>query len=130
MDTFEIKRKIEKFQEEKLSKQIKDYEGSQILCFVINDFLNKIITNIDQLQKEMLKWSIEDFMYQARLKEGILDIPVEDLTIKEAKKILKKYDPEKFQDALETMIHKHDAEIGITWDTISDYLEEYCLIDK
>lgn len=37
------------------------------------------------------------------------------------------YDESKFQEALEMMIHKHDATIGITWETIDFWLDEMCL---
>lgn len=35
----------------------------------------------------------------------------------------------KFQTALETMINEHDATLGITWDTVSMYLNDYCKIE-
>ena len=38
----------------------------------------------------------------------------------------KVYDKTKFQAALDRMIDQHDATIGITWDTIDYYLDEYC----
>ena len=43
-------------------------------------------------------WSVEDFKYQASKQE--------DPSI---------YDETKFQSALDIMINKHDANIGITW---------------
>lgn len=55
-------------------------------------------------------WSVEDFKYQASNQE--------DPSI---------YDETKFKDALDIMINKHDASIGITWETIDYYLNEYCL---
>ena len=38
------------------------------------------------------------------------------------------YDRSKFQESLEKMIHEHDANIGISWDTVDIYLNEYCKI--
>lgn len=55
-------------------------------------------------------WSVEDFKYQASNQE--------DPSI---------YDETKFKDALDTMINKHDASIGITWKTIDIYLDNYCI---
>ena len=55
-------------------------------------------------------WSVEDFKYQASNQE--------DPSI---------YDETKFKDALDTMINKHDASIGITWETIAIYLDNYCI---
>ena len=40
------------------------------------------------------------------------------------------YDPDKFQYALEVMIDKHDACIGISWDVLGIYLNEYCVADE
>lgn len=59
-------------------------------------------------------WHKDDFEQQAELKEHIF----------ENKDI---YDRSKFQDALELMIYKHDASIGINWDVVDYYLETYCL---
>jgi hypothetical protein len=36
------------------------------------------------------------------------------------------YDESKFVEALDNMIDKHDAMLGITWDTIRTYLDLYC----
>ena len=55
---------------------------------------------------------------------------VDNTSIEDAKKYLKKYDADKFEDALYDMIRHHDAEIGITWDTIDTYLDNDCLKDK
>ena len=55
-------------------------------------------------------WSVEDFKYQASKQE--------DPSI---------YDETKFQNALDAMINKHDASIGITWETIDIYLDNYCI---
>ena len=59
-------------------------------------------------------WHIDDFEMKATsLEEGELK-PI--------------YDRTKFQDSLVNMIRQHDACLGITWDTIEVYLDEYCLI--
>ena len=42
----------------------------------------------------------------------------------------KTYDSTKFQKALELTISNHDAETGITWETLRFYLNEHCLKDK
>lgn len=39
------------------------------------------------------------------------------------------YDVDKFQSALERMIFKHNADEGITWSTVSEYLNKYCRKD-
>ena len=79
------------------------------------DFLDHIIDNIETLAGESVRWSVDDFLTQALNKENVIEA-----------KYLKKYDPSKFQEALERMIDKHDAPIGITWDTIDFYLDEMC----
>ena len=55
-------------------------------------------------------WSVEDFEMQAR---NTADDEWED-----------EYDQAKFTDALHRMIENHDADWGITWSTVSDYLIE------
>ena len=55
-------------------------------------------------------WSVEDFKHQASNQE--------DPSI---------YDKTKFKYALDTMINKHDASIGITWETVDYYLNEHCI---
>lgn len=64
---------------------------------------------------DYILWSTEDFRGRAIQKEG------EHLW-------QKVYNENKFQEALETMISKHDASIGINWDTIDYYLNEICKI--
>ena len=54
-------------------------------------------------------WSVEDF--KSRAVERDKD----------------KYDESKFEEALDRMIDKHDATMGISWDTIDFYLDEMCL---
>jgi hypothetical protein len=82
-------------------------------------------------QDTSIGWSVEDFIHRAFELENLSDENTySDLTIENAKKYLEKYDPDKFEDALYDMIRHHDAEIGITWDTVDCYLDEYCLKDK
>jgi len=54
----------------------------------------------------------------------------EDYSIENARELLTIYDPDKFENALYEMMRRHDATIGITWDTVDYYLDEYCLKDK
>lgn len=93
--------------------------------------LSKLKTEIRQLGLESIRWSIDDFLQQALLAEKVYEtdpnIEGNQLLIKNAHEYLKKYDPDKFQEALEIMIDKHDASIGITWDTIDAYLDDHCL---
>ena len=59
-----------------------------------------------------ISWDVADFEGRALEKKG--------------NEWEKYYDKSKFEDALERMISKHDAELGITWITIDFYLDEYC----
>jgi len=68
-------------------------------------------------------WHKDDFEQQALLNEEWKN---EDLTGEEEQL----YERTKFQEALETMILKHDATVGINWDVIDYYLETYCRKDK
>lgn len=60
----------------------------------------------EQYKRESVKWSVEDFTWRAK------DIGYE-------------ITEEKAQEALERMIEKHDCELGITWDTVDFFIEEY-----
>lgn len=59
----------------------------------------------EQYKIESIKWSVDDFMYY----------DLEGYTIS----------LERSQEALEDMIRHHDAENGITWNTIEQYLMLY-----
>jgi hypothetical protein len=83
----------------------------------------KLQQEFNQYKKESAQWSIEDFAEMACQKEGVYYNGEDPSTLKGKLKI---YDPDKFQAALENMIAHHDAEIGITWDTIDAYLDNDC----
>jgi hypothetical protein len=57
-------------------------------------------------------WSVQDFVQQAMNEK-------ED-------NWSSYFDESKFQEGLDLMISKHDATIGINWDVVSYYLNEYC----
>jgi len=67
---------------------------------------------INTLGNECVRWSIEDFEQVAENKEG------NDWE--------EWYDKNRFEEALHAMINKHDATLGINWETVDYYLEEYC----
>jgi len=77
----------------------------------------------EQYKKESIRWTVDDFCEQAASNEFNIDPNFEYKNDDS----FRKYDPTKFQYALELMIHKHDAMYGISWDTIDFYLNEYCL---
>lgn len=72
----------------------------------------KVADELHKLEESCIQWSIEDFEQQAYSKKG--------------ENWPEYYDRTKFIDALERMIYKHDATIGITWDTVDYYLDEMC----
>jgi len=59
-----------------------------------------------------ISWSVEDLKYQAEQLKSFN--PALD------------FDESKFQETLEIIIYKHDAEIGINWDVIQIYLMKHC----
>ena len=96
-----------------LIQKIENFRDSrETLTNVIHNFFNEIINDIEELKITSIQWSIDDFETRANTHFDP-----------------DRYDPDKFQDALERMIDKHDANIGITWDTIDCYLDEHCLKD-
>jgi len=66
--------------------------------------------------KECISWSVDDFECMAR--QNCNDDDNWD----------QYYNKDYFQSALEEMVNNHDSTIGITWDTIDIYLEQYCKI--
>ena len=67
-------------------------------------------------------WHIDDFEARAIEKEE------QDLKEYTPRPVL--YDRIRFEESLLAMISDHDCNIGITWDTIDYYLNEYCLIEE
>jgi len=134
MKTQEIKLMIiENYIDWYTSDEIERFEmKANALTYIKEDHVDEIAQS--QTNKESIKWSLEDFLYRALDMEEphLTDPNVEycDISMKDASNYLQKYDPVKFQEALELMINKHDATIGITWDTIDFYLDEYCLKEK
>lgn len=76
---------------------------------------NQLVKEFEQYKKESIKWSIEDFEDIAIIGEECEDGIIKTI-----------YDRSKFQYALELMIREHDCNYGIVWETIEDYLDEYC----
>jgi len=66
--------------------------------------------------QESISWSVEDF--ECLAKQNCNDDDAWD----------QYYNKNMFESALHKMIEKHDASIGITWDTVDYYLETYCSI--
>lgn len=75
----------------------------------LEDKYNALQKENKELKKQLqnsITWSVEDFLgYDTNGKYTIT--------------------PEQAQEALNHMIRKHDASMGITWDTIEYYLQEY-----
>ena len=57
----------------------------------------------EQYEKESIKWDAVDFVHH----EEIVDIEISE---------------ESAQEYLESMIENHDCNIGITWNTVEEYL--------
>jgi len=79
-------------------------------------------------------WSVEDFESQAknRWENFTTDTVVNGKVAWKAShpnatKMEDVYDPEKFEYALHSMVERHDAEYGITWDTVDIYLDDHCM---
>ena len=79
-----------------------------------NDYytIRHVQDELEALSNECIRWSEEDFEHQARLKKG--------------QEWEEWYDKTRFEEALHSMVNKHDANRGICWDTVNHYLEEYC----
>jgi len=71
---------------------------------IVQQKYDDLVDEFEQYKKESIKWSIEDF---TELEDDYT------ITVEQA------------QDALESMIHHHDASLGINWDTVEYYKSEY-----
>lgn len=72
-------------------------------------------------------WSVADF--EGRAKDRFEYLNKRQPLIARLEDWTKMYDEAKFQEALDMMIHRHDANIGITWETIDFWLDEMCKIE-
>jgi hypothetical protein len=61
----------------------------------------QLLAEFEQYKRESIKWSVEDFMENGDITE------------------------EQAQQALEAMIQNHDANFGITWETVNEYKSHY-----
>lgn len=77
-----------------------------------------------ELKAMSITWTVEDFEGHAENSLEYLQIRNPELT--DWRQV---YDETKFPDALHHMINNHDASLGITWDTIDYYLDEFCKKD-
>lgn len=77
---------------------------NDIPIFVMDEW-EKLKAEFEQYKLESIKWGIEDF----------IDLEVDGFEINE----------EQAQEALEEMIHQHDCNYGITWDSLSYYVEVF-----
>jgi hypothetical protein len=94
----------------KLNKKIVRFNNTDYYpAITVQDLLRK-------KAKECISWSEEDFEGQAIQNCNGAD----DWDLY--------YNKDMFIIALHEMISKHDASIGITWDTIDYYLDTYCKI--
>lgn len=63
-------------------------------------------------------WSVNDFECVAKDTESYFGRPVGSL-----------YDRTKFREALQDMISSMNPDVGITWDVVDAYLDDYCQKD-
>ncbi len=77
---------------------------------------------IESLKSKLpVYWSTADFENQAKqnFKELKKDNPQEFAHLESWEQL---YDKTKFPEQLEKMINSHDASIGITWETVAEYV--------
>ena len=73
---------------------------------------NQVSQHLRDYEKTCICWDVEDFRSIASRKGG-----------ENWKNV---YDESWFEHALHAMIDDHDAELGINWTTVEEYLDKYC----
>lgn len=124
---YEILQSIKDVVEEDLKKTVEDYE---VVSVDLTDKTKKPY-------RAAVWWSVEDFAGMAEQQFELMTCYSDNSpeSVQErAKRILSTckdwkdyYDESKFEEALDQMIHKHDAEYGITWESIKFWLNELCV---
>lgn len=104
------------------SEKVEGYGMLKALKFVENNYTHN---------SRCVSWSVKDFEGRAEeiwlgytKKSKFYDTPPK---FPYARKWQHVFDSSKFEEALFTMIRKHDASLGISWDTIDFYLDDMCL---
>lgn len=108
-DNFVITKDIESVYQEHLNEVFTDLKKeNQYLIRRIKRRSDEIDELAEKLERSVT-WSVDDFKHLADQNPDV------------------EYDEDIFDEALDSMINSHDASIGITWDTIQSYLDDYCL---
>ena len=82
-----------------------------------DDKIRSLEAEVARLKEKLSRsvtWSIEDFETVANEQEISKNTVI--------------YDRSKFEEALRIMVHRHDATIGISWDTVEFWLDEVCTL--
>lgn len=119
----------------KTSKFLSNIGFKNIVSFTINSDDIDIVTTegVAQIRYNSpgvrgVYWSVADFEHQAKERwEFERDNTYVNNKYSDATCWQDVYDENKFEEALDRMVNKHDASIGITWDTIDFWLNEMCL---
>lgn len=95
------------------------------LTYVSPKILAILLCYFNDIMSKCIEWSIEDFEQRAKeLENANTDFETDEQVY------IPEYDRSKFEQALLDMIHKHDRNLGITWNTIDYYLDEWCKIEN
>lgn len=79
--------------------------------------IRKVIIYLETQPQHSISWDIDDFEQRA------VELEDEEKDLADNETL---YDRSKFQGALELMISRHDCNVGISWDIVDDYLNNYC----
>jgi hypothetical protein len=110
---------------EDINEFIVNYLGHPNFNFLCSNLPNVQFILNGNSKKMPVFWDVTDFEKQAICN---WEINSEDYPGAESWEDV--YDSQKFSQALELMISKHDFQEGINWQTVNYYLDEFCLKDK
>jgi hypothetical protein len=108
----------------KLDRAINIFESELLSAKEYNvalKLLKEVKEELPDIHENCIQWCTSDFESRARETEEM------EAKINQSE-VIQRYDRSKFELALNNMVRKHDCNLGITWDTVDYYLDEYCLI--
>lgn len=118
------------FEDKDFQNEEVEYSLTACQMFYSENHINEVKSLQDEIKERRavsVSWGIADFESRAMQQFEFLDKD-ELVELGNPTSWEQVYDNSKFDKALKEMIQRHDATIGITWETIDFWLDELCKI--